>query len=399
MVAVVQAGDATDMIPLLDESLTIPGRYDRGRNNADDFRRQFIGALVGKASAQCFDWRSGIFAQTGFVNGSCFDGLVHQSGGGAGSQAVDIWQFRAIVVRSSSGAGPYLVSQDNHKTNLAAPAADASNPRIDLLCVMPYDKGKVGSDAQHGPKYIWVTGDPGAVPAEPALPAAVADAIVLARVNRAAGDNTIADADIVDRRKSVALHGVPRVLMGGDSLSDAGGFHGDMRRRVFSSSITSITALAEIYERWSTTDSKWHATQSIPMTSPAQSFNGTVANGVTQTLATLSIPDMGFPYKILASGGFEYSTTDANALVGCQITLNSTTIDTNVVARGLAKYADTGVGASKYAPAMPDDRANQTVQPGSTATVRMLARNYSAASGIGVFNAGQFGLRIELVPV
>jgi hypothetical protein len=399
MVAVVQAGDATDMIPLLDESLTIPGKYDRGRNNIDDWRRQFIGALVGKASNQCFDWRSGIFAQSGFVGGACFDGQVHQTGGGAGAQSVDIWQFRAIVNRASAGAGPYLVSQDNHKTALAAPAADATNPRKDLLCVMPYDKGKVGSDAQHGPKYIWVTGDPGAVPAEPALPAAVNDALVLAMVNRGANDNTIADADIVDRRKSVGLHGVPRVLMGGDSLGDAGGFHGDMRRRLFTSGITSLTALNEIYERYSTVDSKWHALQPIAMNTPTQSFSGAIANATTQTLATLIIPDMGFPYKINASGGFEYWTTDANALVGSQITLNSTSIDTNVLARGLAKFSDTGAGASKYAPAMADDRANQTVQPGSSATIRFLARNYSAASGITVFSGGQFGMRVELVPV
>ena len=397
MVAVVVAGDATDMIPLLDNNGS--GTYNKGRNNADDFRRQFLGMLIGKNANQGFDWRPGIIAQSGFLGGGCFDGGVVQATGGAGSQAVTIWQFRAIIVRSSAGAGPYLVSQDGHKTALAAPAADATNPRVDLLCVMPYDQGRVGSDAQHGPKYIWVTGDPAASPAEPALPAAVADALVLARVNRGANDNTIADADCVDRRKGTSIHGTPRVLMGGEALGDAGAYHGELRRRVFSSGITAVTALAEITERYSLTDSKWHALQNIPMTTPTQSFSGVINNATTTTLATLSIPDMGFPYKINACGGYEYWTVDANALIGCQITLNSTTIDSNVLARGLAKYADTGSGASKYAPAIADDRANQIVQPGSTATVRMLARNYNAGSGMTVFNGNQFGMRVELVPV
>jgi hypothetical protein len=392
MVAVVVATDATEMIPLLDDNGA--GVYNKGRNNILEFRREFLGALVGKSGSSPFAWRPGVLAPGAFSGGSWIDKQVFQVGGGGGSQAVGVRQGRSLVNRS--GIGPYLLSQDGDIASIAAPAADGTNPRIDLFCEMGYDKGAVPSDAQHGPKFIWVTGDPGAVPATPALPAAVADANILATVTRAANDNTIATADIADSRKSAGLQGAPRVLLPGDSLADAGSYHGEQRFRQLG--ISASTDLDEIVDRWSATDSKWHGTQTVALYAPAQSFSGTINNGVTTTIATFVVPDLGFDWRPTASGSFEYTTADAAALVGCQLTYDSSTIDTNPIARGLAKFQD-GAGGTKWACAVADTHSIPTLAAGASRTIRMLAKNYSAASGISVVNGGQWSWNVLAVPV
>lgn len=393
MVAVVVATDATEAIPLLDNNGS--GVYNKGRNNISEFRRQFLGGLVGKSGSTPFAWRQGILCPATYATATGWtDGQVFQVGGGAGSQAVGVRQHRSLINRT--GIGPYLFSQDGDIASVAAPAADGTNPRIDLFCEMPYDIGAVPSDAQHGPKYIWVTGDPAGSPGVPALPAAVADAMILAQVARPANDNTIATADITDKRKGAGLHGTPRVMLPGDLLADAGNFHGELRMR--QSGITSVSDVDELVDRWSITDTKWHGTQAIQMFAPAQSFSGAVANGVTTTLATLVVPDLGFDYQPVASGGFEYTTADANALIGCQITLGSTAVDVNAVSRGLAKWPG-GAGETKWAWSVPTNSGISTILTGASATWRLLCKNYSAASGISVINGGQFCFSMIAVPV
>src|SRR6187402_1256322 len=153
MVAVVQAGDATDMIPLLDNNGS--GVFNKGRNNKLDFQRQFLGNLITKSAGNPFAWKAGIISPTANLGHTMTDGQVFQSGGGAGAQAVAITAHRSILLRSGA---PYLFSQESFVSALAMPAADGSLPRIDLVCEMAYDQGVFGSDAQHGPKYIVVTG-------------------------------------------------------------------------------------------------------------------------------------------------------------------------------------------------------------------------------------------------
>lgn len=225
MVAVVVSSDATEAIPLLDD--VGGGVYNKGRNNIDDIRKYLFAALFGKSGGNAFTIRNGVVANTAQSTGIWIDARI-TSTGGAGTQAVGVLAYHALCNRT--GHGPYLIIQDT-AINLSAPVADASNARIDLLCVMPYDKGAFPADAQHGPKYIWVTGDPAGSPVTPALPTAVADALVLASVFRAANDNTIDQGSITQLYTGAGLHGGVRMLVGGDVVGTNGGYHGEIRGR------------------------------------------------------------------------------------------------------------------------------------------------------------------------
>lgn len=300
MVAVVQAGDATDMIPLLDNNGS--GVYNKGRNNKLDFQKQFLGGMVTKSASNPFAWRQGIFVPTANIGHSITDGQLFQSGGGAGAQAVVVSKFRAIVTRT--GVGPYLVSQESDIT-LPMPAADGALPRIDLLCVMAYDIGAVGSDAQHGPKFIVVTGDPNAVPVIPALPAAVADAMILGRMARPAADNTIGSGDLTQTRKGSGLHGAPRVLLEGDTLADAGMHHGEQRMRLGSAFIATDYINANytcLVDRWDAVNATWRGTQPIHLPKPTLLTTASLGGGGTFTMAAVAIPDPGWPFRLDCSG-------------------------------------------------------------------------------------------------
>lgn len=99
---------------------------------------------------------------------------------GAPDQTVDI---SAGELRDRS-TGEYLsfAASDNE----AADAADADDPRVDIVQIDVTD-GTISYKA-------------GTAAADPVAPDADADNVVLAEIDRAANDNTIADADITDVR-------------------------------------------------------------------------------------------------------------------------------------------------------------------------------------------------------
>lgn len=321
MVAVVQAGDATDMIPLLVNNGS--GVFNKGVNNKRDFQRQFLGGLITKSGGNSFAWKQGILCPAEFSGHTPLDARVSQSGGGGGSQAVVVNKHRSILTRS--GGEVYLFSQEANIT-LNAPAAD-SLPRIDLLCEMAYDQGVYGSDAQHGPKYVWVTGDPNASPTIPALPAAVADAMIIARVSRPASDNTIADADFTPTRKGVGLMGAPRVMLEGDLLADAGNYHGEQRLRIGTQHIDSAYVNAgytELVDRWDAVNTTWRGTQSLVLPKPALATTASMGGATTFTLATVSLPDPGWPYRVDVDGSLLYQIVGGalTALLGVYLQFN-----------------------------------------------------------------------------
>lgn len=320
MVAVVQAGDATDLIPLLDNNGS--GVYNKGRNNKQDFQRHFIGGMFGK-NVQPFDWRTGVLSPSTFSGSTPQDGMVQQSGGGAGTQAVVVKAHRSLLKRSN---GPSLWAQEADVV-LNMPAAD-SLPRIDLVCEMPYDQGVFGADAQHGPKYIVVTGDPNASPSIPALPADVADANVLARIARGASDNTIATADITDLRKGASLHGTARVMFAGDALADWGFYHGEERHRIGTAHIDSTYVNAgyvHLVDRWDQVNGTWRGTQPLHLPKPTILNTASLGGNATFTLATVSIPDPGWPYRLDMSGSLLQAIVGGatTALAGVYLQFNT----------------------------------------------------------------------------
>lgn len=395
--ALTALADATDAIPLLDDAGG--GVYSKGRNTATDFRREFLGAMLfSNSTTDMFSPRTGVLGSGVWNTAGNKPADLLALPQGSPNQQITVLRGRCVAGRT--GVGGYLISFETD-TTFTMPAADGTNPRIDVVYVYAYDKGPFGADAFHGPKLLVETGTPAGSPVAPSVPA---DAVKICQVFRrttggSPSGNIIQAGDITDLRKSTAWRGEARKMMPGDLLTDAGGFHGELRFRESDAGILAICDVDELIDRWSVADSKWHATQPITMYAPGQSFSGGVANGVTTTLATLVIPDLGFDYQVIASGGFEYTTADANALVGCQITLGSTAVDVNAVSRGLAKWPGASGAETKWAWSVPSNRGISSVLTGATSTWRLLCKNYSAASGVTVINGGQFCFNFTITPV
>lgn len=100
----------------------------------------------------------------------------------------------SIPGTENSVQGNYFVGNDATVT-LSIAAADGTNPRIDLVVFNVRDSFYSGADDDAQLQVL--TGTPASTPAEPTVPD---NAIVLARVDVAAGETSIEDADITDRR-------------------------------------------------------------------------------------------------------------------------------------------------------------------------------------------------------
>jgi hypothetical protein len=97
---------------------------------------------------------------------------------------------------ASLNQGAYHLWNDA-TVNLAISAADATNPRRDLVIAVVRDAAYSG--ASNDARLIVVTGTPAAAPVDPSL-ASNPNALVLARITVAAGDTAINTADITDLR-------------------------------------------------------------------------------------------------------------------------------------------------------------------------------------------------------
>lgn len=128
----------------------------------------------------------------------------------------------AVVTRT--GQGLYVCPNSTARV-VALDAADATNPRIDLIVLQVLDQPLGDSVTQVQVRAV--TGTPAGSPVAPATPTG---AIVLARVAVAAAPtgNTIVNANITDFRRSTGLNGTVRPLLPGDALADAG-HTGDLR--------------------------------------------------------------------------------------------------------------------------------------------------------------------------
>lgn len=96
----------------------------------------------------------------------------------------------------SSNQGAYHLWNDA-TVSLAIDAADATNPRRDLVIAQVRDSNYSGSDDDA--RLVVVTGTPAAVPTDPSL-SSYPNALVLARVTVAANDTAIGAGDITDLR-------------------------------------------------------------------------------------------------------------------------------------------------------------------------------------------------------
>lgn len=123
------------------------------------------------------------------------DLAVSERGAGA-NLSVDVAAGRAWISGDDSTNQPPYLFYNDATVNLAIAAADATNPRIDLVIAEIRDSAFSG--VNQDARLRVVTGTPSGSPAAPATPN---NAIVLARVSVPALDTTISNAQITDYRK------------------------------------------------------------------------------------------------------------------------------------------------------------------------------------------------------
>jgi hypothetical protein len=204
--------------------------------------RFVIGALFQDAAtstAANTAWRDGVVPGPYSTSLSTYRSLHVTENSPTGSSVL-VQPGHAIVTRTAQGV--YLCPNSAPRV-VALDAADATNPRIDLIVLQVLDTAL--GDASTDVQVKAVTGTPAGSPSPPAVPTG---AIELARVAVAAAPtgNTIVNANITDRRRSTGLKGSVRPLLALDLATDDG-VHGDLRDT------------AGLIERYNAATDKWEA--------------------------------------------------------------------------------------------------------------------------------------------
>lgn len=122
------------------------------------------------------------------------------------------------LIRGTQSAvqGVYALTNDA-STNLSISAANASNPRRDLVILQARDNAFDAGGINDG-RLVVVAGTPAASPTDPSL-ASYPNALVLARVAVAANATSITDANIADLRSIAAPWANGRGRLGGATVT------------------------------------------------------------------------------------------------------------------------------------------------------------------------------------
>lgn len=174
---------------------TVPIFIDGNTHPAEEVRLSHS-ALLGSSSASFSGGVSASDRAHGVVNSGDF--AVSQRAAGA-NMSVDVAGGHAWVRGTENQhQGAYHVYNDG-TVNLSVAAADATNPRLDLVVVKVEDDFYSG--ANKTASVTIVTGTPAASPAYPTLPA---NALVLAAIRVAPTASSIGTANITDLRTRAA---------------------------------------------------------------------------------------------------------------------------------------------------------------------------------------------------
>lgn len=161
-----------------------------------------LGAPVGA-------FAGGVGATNGIAHGVCGSGDFAVSQSPTPGMSVKVAKGLAIITGTSSALqGPYSVYNDADIDAVTVAAADATNPRKDLVIAQVRDTTYDGSGVRQ-PRVTVVTGTPAASPSDPSI-AAYPSALVLARIDVPALDTSITNAQITDLRTFAGVHaGMP----------------------------------------------------------------------------------------------------------------------------------------------------------------------------------------------
>lgn len=182
-----------------------PGFFLQEGSHPAKNMRQILSALVG----QDVETFSGGVSATGPGHGVVRPGhLAVTEKSGTPDLSVDVARGHALITGDSSLAQGVYAFTNDAVVNLAIATADGTNPRRDLVVAQVRDNAE-DSGGNNDMRLAVVTGTPGAVPVDPAVPAGC---LVLARVAVAAGATSITNANITDlRTQATTMHNLPQL--------------------------------------------------------------------------------------------------------------------------------------------------------------------------------------------
>lgn len=339
------------MATALSNALPVTGADGQtGRNNGRDIRKGLLSSLLlPDTKANPLAVRNGVLSHD-YDSGGVKSLRVDQTGTASGQVIVQPGAF----VSERAGQGPYIGwLETSAGVLLTPPTSDSTNPRIDVVYAQVLDKASISLDPSTDAIVNVVTGVPSATPQ---VPAVTADgAVILAQLYRPAGSTTITAANITDKRRSTGLVGSVRRLLPGDSLSDPGKVDFELRAR------SAVGGLPSLLDYWDAGQGLWRGTQGFTLTGTWPIDSATYGAAVTGNVVdypnvfgsffpiAVSIPDPGWPYRVIASTVFNVKSLAAGAYLNSYVSINE-----NLFAGGFssadvpANVAVVPVGAAIY---------------------------------------------------
>lgn len=141
------------------------------------------------------DVRRALYAQLGLRGGIVASGDLAVTENGTPNMTVNVATGQVVIPGSEATYQGAYICENRGSLSVAIAAADATNPRYDLIVARVRDAAYSGATNTFAIEAV--TGTPAASPAEPTIPA---NSWVLARVEVVALDTTITTANITDRR-------------------------------------------------------------------------------------------------------------------------------------------------------------------------------------------------------
>jgi hypothetical protein len=270
-----------------------------GSHPAEDVRRMFH-ALAGGSPNN--------------ANGIFESGDLAVAEKGTPNMSVDIAEGAAWIAGSEATyQGSYFI-ENRASLNIAVAAADATNPRKDLVVA------KVEDSAYSGATNAWslsvVTGTPAASPSEPAVPA---NSIVLAMIDVAALSTTVLNAVISDRRIITQEGQAPRGTVTTTSVArPASPQTGDViyetdttMLRVWNGSSWDLISNGSTWQTWTPV-----ITQSVTITHTVTRAKYFVNGSMITAQGSLNLTSAGTAGNNIQIGGLPFSAAAASAIQG-----------------------------------------------------------------------------------
>jgi hypothetical protein len=138
------------------------------------------------------------------------------------------------------------------------------------------------------------------------------------------------------------------------------------------------------------------------ITPPSLTATGSLGATVAVVAGAVTIPDPGFPYRIVASGSYGWAMANGavEGLIGGHITIDSTTYNVNEMARGFGHADETGANGTQSTLIIPRRKSWGFTPFTGSHTVRLILKNWDNTQPMNVLNTtGEASFEVEIEPV